>query len=161
MPFKRPDVLIFITIIGFLVLASHARNQVWQSELSLWADAVKKSPNKDRPYCGLATALMVQGRNEEAGVQFANAVQVDPNSSRANYDYGTWLSKQGKFEEAILYFLKTIGIRKFFQAEAHNNLGYVLVQLDRRKEAQYHFGEALRIRPGFKEAKRNLGLLKQ
>ncbi len=44
-------------------------------------------------------------------------------------------------------------------AEAHYNLAEALLQLGRRDEATAHLTEALRIKPGYSEAKRELEML--
>jgi len=45
----------FMAIILLIVVAlssmTYERNEVWKSHLTLWLDAAKKSPAKDRPYC--------------------------------------------------------------------------------------------------------------
>jgi Flp pilus assembly protein TadD len=45
-------------------------------------------------------------------------------------------------------------------AEAHNNLGSVLAQAGRVREAIAEYEEALRIRPGYAKARANLEQLK-
>jgi tetratricopeptide (TPR) repeat protein len=46
-------------------------------------------------------------------------------------------------------------------AEAHNNLGACVGQQQRLTEALEHFKEALRLRPGYEDARRNLSHLEQ
>ena len=45
--------------------------------------------------------------------------------------------------------------------EAHYNLGLILLRLDRKAEASHHLQEALRLRPNYPEARRQLELLEK
>ncbi len=52
--FKLIFILPAIVILGILTVK---RNYVWQSDYSLWKDALIKSPKKDRPYLGTGRYL--------------------------------------------------------------------------------------------------------
>ena len=58
----------------------------------------------------------------------------------------------GRSEEIVLH-----GKAQLY-AHARNFLGVALARTGRREEAARHFGEALRVAPGFADAKRNLDL---
>lgn len=59
-----------ILLMGFILfpwgIATAQRNLVWQKNLTLWQDVVKKSPNCTGGHNELALALMREGRKEEA-----------------------------------------------------------------------------------------------
>jgi Flp pilus assembly protein TadD len=59
-------------------------------------------------------------------------------------------------DEAIVQFQKTLQINPA-DAEAHNNLGNVLLHRGRADEAVVHFQQALQINPDDAEAHNNLG----
>jgi tetratricopeptide (TPR) repeat protein len=46
-------------------------------------------------------------------------------------------------------------------AELRNNLGAALAEVGRYEEALVHLEEAVRLRPGYADAERNLGKLRQ
>jgi Flp pilus assembly protein TadD len=67
------------------------------------------------------------------------------------------LDREGRWEEALERALAA----KPGLAEAENNLGIVLAGEGRMAEAEAHFGRAVRLRPEFEEARRNLDLLRE
>ncbi|HZY02824.1 MAG TPA: tetratricopeptide repeat protein [Anaeromyxobacteraceae bacterium] len=140
-----------------LASATWARNAVWRSELSLWSDAVAKSPLKSRPRDNLGLALAHLGREPEAVEQFREAARLDPGNARAWNNLGVALAKLGRPGEAEVAFRSAI--RAFpDHAEAHHNLGRIyLVDLGRYQEAAALFQRAIALRPDYPEAYANLG----
>ena len=63
-----------------------ARNEVWRSPLSLWSDALAKSPGKARPYTNVGTILHQSGKVDEAIPYYCKALELDPGdrSARSN-----------------------------------------------------------------------------
>jgi hypothetical protein len=53
--------LLLLVLAGAYGVATYQRNQVWQSEITLWEDVTKKSPRKARPYDELGLAYARQG----------------------------------------------------------------------------------------------------
>ena len=66
--------------------------------------------------------------------------------------------QEGKLEEAMVIYKKILEIKPNL-AEAHNNLGIILQQLNRNDEAEKSFKKALEIRPNFADAHNNLGIV--
>jgi tetratricopeptide (TPR) repeat protein len=73
---------------SLLVLASLTvlRNQVYADEISLWQDAVMKSPDKARVHNNLGNAYLLAQRHKEARREFSTALQLDPTHYRARYN---------------------------------------------------------------------------
>jgi len=59
-------------------LFTYQRNQLYRDKLSLWSDAVLKSPNKARPHNNLGHAYALQGDWDRAIEEFRTAVRLDP-----------------------------------------------------------------------------------
>jgi hypothetical protein len=69
------EIIIYGLLILLLMIGTYWRNRVWNSELELWADCVKKSPNKDRPHNNLGSFFLEQSKYGEATPQYlANAL---------------------------------------------------------------------------------------
>ena len=64
----------------------------------------------------------------------------------------------GRPDEALDSFDRAIAIEPRY-AEAHNNLGILCAQQGRLADARRHWEQALRLAPGFEDARRNLDLL--
>ena len=124
------SILILACIVATLVIATHARNETWKSEVSLWTDCVKKSPNKGRPYENLGAVLYRQGKKQEGLSLFAKAVEVEPDSARLNWDYGALLLFNGRAKESVWYFEKVILLNRDFVGEAKKCLAWIRNRAD-------------------------------
>jgi tetratricopeptide (TPR) repeat protein len=135
---------------------SYERNGVWRDDMTLWADCVKKSPNKARPHTNLGVALWQRGKTKEALEHYSKALRINPNFIDAHNNIGIILRRQDRLEEASTHFSAVLRIDPDYR-EAHNNLGNTLSDLGRFDEAIGHYHEALRIDPYDAIAHYNLG----
>ncbi len=85
-------------VIVALAAATVARNRVWASEVSLWADAARKSPGKARPHNNLGTALGEAGDPAGAVEAFERALELDPEHFQARLGLGRAYLALGKTE---------------------------------------------------------------
>jgi len=150
------EMIICGLLILLLMTGTYWRNRVWNSELELWTDCVKKSPYKDRPHNNLGSAFLDQGRYQEAANQFNEALRINPNYTEAHYNLGSAFLDQGRYQEATNQFNEALRINPNF-AEAHNNLGNVFLNQGKYQGATNQYSEALRINPNYPEAHNNLG----
>lgn len=71
---------IAIALVGLTL----ARNQVWATQLSLWREALARSPNKARPHVNYGTALHLQGDVKQALKHYCEALRLEPDNRRAD-----------------------------------------------------------------------------
>ena len=136
--------------------ATWARNEVWESNLSLWSDAAAKSPRKSRPHDNLGLALAHMGLEPQAVVRFREAIRLDPLNVRAWNNLGVALEKLGQTAEAEAALRTAIQVQPD-HPEAHHNLGRIsLVDRGRYEEAAALFRRAIALRPDYPEAYANL-----
>jgi len=84
MTIQRPNVVRFgsaalataLTVV--LCIFTYHRNLLYQDRLSLWSDAVQKSPNKARPHNNLGHAFALHGEWDRAIDEFRTAARLDP-----------------------------------------------------------------------------------
>jgi tetratricopeptide (TPR) repeat protein len=67
-----------VLIIGMLTMWSWQRNAVYRSEVSLWEDNFRKSPNKTRVLVNLAFAYKKEGKDDLGLAAFTRALEIDP-----------------------------------------------------------------------------------
>ncbi|WP_420265907.1 tetratricopeptide repeat protein [Candidatus Magnetominusculus dajiuhuensis] len=79
---KRKEVVFAILII-FLCIATVQRNEVWKSDVTLWEDTVKKSPDKWRCRYILSKAYIAAGRIEDAMAEVEKALFLSPESFKS------------------------------------------------------------------------------
>jgi tetratricopeptide (TPR) repeat protein len=146
-----------ITAVLMLGGTTYGRNRVWQNEITLWEDVVRKSPDKFRPYLNLGIAYANQDRLDEAISAFKTALLFRPDFANAHNDIGNIYVKQNRLNEAISAF-KTATQFKPDYAEAYNNLGNAYDKQNRFDEAISAFKTATQFKPDYAEAYNNLGI---
>jgi len=149
-----------LVIIAALILAAAAfkRNAVWQSGVSIWQDAVHKSPLKSKPHYNLGFYLASSGELDAAIKEFQMAIKLDPNNGKARNNLGANLLKIGDTGAAIQEFRAAVLIDPY-NAQAHFNLGYALAAIGDPHAAILELQEGLRIYPNDAAAQNQLRLL--
>ena len=107
----------------------------------------------------LAKALVTVGRSREALAHLQRAVQIDPNEEEVHYHIGVLLMDSDP-GTAQMAFLETIRINPE-NFKACNNLGLLLMHLNRYTEAEAQFQRALELNPRDRIVIENLELLRK
>lgn len=145
-------ILIIVSTLAFLTLS---RNRVWRSEVTLWEDAVSKSPAKGRTHGALGHAYQLAGRFVEAEKAYVKAVRLAPQDYIARNNLGAIYLKQRRYGDAVDQF-KGVLAQVPETVAAHFNLGLAYAALGRLSEAETSFAEAVRLKPDYREASENL-----
>ena len=146
-------------VIPFILLFSYwtyERALVWREPLSLWMDAVKKSPNKARPYSNVGSAYFKKGRVDEAIVKYEHALAIKPNFALVHYNLGRAYYQKGKIDKAISEYKQALSIIPR-HAKTHNNLGTAHAAKGLFDEAISEHKKALVINPNLAGAHNNIG----
>jgi tetratricopeptide (TPR) repeat protein len=136
---------------------AHARNKVWKTQVSLWEDVVKKSPNKSRPHNNLGLAYSSVGQYDKAIQEYWTVLELRPDSADAHNNLGLAYSYSGMYDEAIKQYIEALEHQPNF-AQAHNNLGLAYEYKGQVEKAIEQYRLALKIRPNFVMVHNNLGL---
>jgi tetratricopeptide (TPR) repeat protein len=142
----------WIAVAAALVLIAHAagtraRNEVWRTEESLWADVVAKSPGNGRAWMNYGLTRMGKGDYAEAKRSFERAAALTPNYSILEINRGVVEGALGDDASAERHFRRALELSP--EANAHFYYGRWLVQRGRGPEALPHLRDALRLSPGF------------
>lgn len=129
------------------------RMVVWSSDERLWAEAVKRAPDKLRPRIQLARSL----EPARALITLRDAQRMYPNSIEIDEELGRVYLTQGQPALALAEFGKVLGQRPD-DAHAINNRGVALLSLGQADAAKQDFERALKLNPCLEEARANLGL---
>lgn len=103
---RRAVVFVLFVIILILGTLTFFRNRVWASEVSLWEDVIRKSPNKARVHLSLGTAYAAEGRYEEALKYLTSAIGMMADPYRAYSTRGAVYAKMGRDDLALDDFNK-------------------------------------------------------
>jgi tetratricopeptide (TPR) repeat protein len=147
-----------LLLVSLLATSTYFRNAHWRTSISLWEDAVSKSPFKDRPHYNLGVAYTTQGRTKDSSREYAAAVRINPRHLKAHNNLGLDLAKQGRTKDAIAEYLVALQIDPEYP-EAHYNLGIAYAAQGRTQDAIDHYSIATRINPSYWEAHINLGVV--
>jgi len=155
----KNNLLIFVTLV--FLISTYLRNTVWHTEVSLWSDVVKKSPEKARPHFNLGLALLNADRYIEAEKEFRATLGIAPYYHKAKYYLAESLFRTGRYKEALQY-LKEVellyekvlpefpekweGVSKAFTAsDLYNNIASCYYYLGDLLSAERYYRKALAI----------------
>lgn len=156
-------IILFICIVVAYAFATYERNLAWKDDFYLWGDAVKKSPQKARPYHNLGLAHKERGLTDEAIRLFRKSIALNPeiasspDAAKPHYNLGLCYLEKGWTEMAMVEFDRAIRINPYC-AEAYNNLGVSYFKKNRVDTAISKFQHAIRINPDYADARYNLGV---
>ncbi|GFO65403.1 tetratricopeptide repeat protein [Geomonas paludis] len=176
---SRPAVAILALLVTASAAAAYARNTVWETPVSLWRDAVSKSPAKHRPHFSLGVALadtlppwhtddvnvmlqpMDARQNEVLGEvvrEFQTAIKLDPQSGAAHTFLGGALLVQKRYREAA-DALTTAARLEPNDGRPHAFMGQVLEAQGDLAGARRKYQEAIALEPSAQYAHLFLALL--
>jgi protein O-mannosyl-transferase len=139
----RP-VMIFSVLLLFSLLTLN-RSLDFRTEIRLWQDTAKKSPQKALVHNNLAAAYLAENMFDPAQQEIAITLKLDPLYSDAHINQGHIYSQQKKWREARTAFDRglLLGSPK---AEAFFNAGLVRTYLNQTQESLSFFKEAINIK---------------
>jgi tetratricopeptide (TPR) repeat protein len=170
---ERSEKLRIAAVSGIVVLslvlsvAAYERNTVWRSDVSLWEDVVKKSPEKDRGHYNLALAYQNRRMMEEAIEQYEEAIKIRPGVSEAHelgliikdkshFNLGLIYQEMGLLEKALEHYETAIKINQD-NAKAHSMIGVLYRKKGRNDKAIEYYETALSLDPDNAEVHNNIG----
>jgi len=122
---------------------------------ALMRSRLRKYPNEFSSHFNLASVLQTQDRLPEAIEHYQAALSIRPDALALN-SLGTAWQAVDRIREAAECYQKAIGLRPDY-ADAHYNLGLLLLQAGRAAAAVTHFEQVLRARPSDADAHNDLG----
>ncbi len=150
--------LLVIILLSFS-LCTIKRNFIWKDRVSLWEDAVGKSPSKARPHAALGLAYNEEkGLIEEAIRQYRIALGIKPLYFDALNNLGIALDMKGDMDGAMQNY-KLALIIKPNSPELYNNIGIIYAKKGERERAIEEFKRALNLAPNYIEARRNIEMV--
>ncbi len=114
-------------------------------------------PNHGLGWKAMGTALLQQGRNEEALVPLQRAAELSQGDAQPHNSLGNTLLKLNRLSAAEASLRRALELKPNY-AEAHYNLGNALIGQNRLPEAEASYRRALELNPDFAEAHCNLGV---
>jgi tetratricopeptide (TPR) repeat protein len=155
---ERAVVIALATAVVVFTSLTFARNIVWQSEVSLWEDVIKKSPGKARGYNGLGLAYFNRGRYDKAIEAFARAIALHPSYGVAFNNIGNAFYRNGLYDRAIEAQTKAITLEPD-NAIFRDNRGLSYAATGAYDRAIDDFTKATALDPSYAKSYHNLGFV--
>ncbi len=152
--------LLFIIILLFSV-QTYVRNIAWQSEYSLWEDALKKTHDKARPYLSLGYLKFKEGKYEEAIDYYKKSIEIFPTAEAYNnlaYTLTKYNPTNLNDSVAIKLLEKSILLKKE-NYKSYLNIGDIYLRKRDYGNAMINYKKALEINPKFSAAYWKIGTI--
>jgi len=152
--------LCFAILLLILTTATVMRNRAYRDKVSLWADTVKKSPEKQRTHHNYGCALAGVELHEAALQEFRKTLAMKPDGS-VLYGYlliemGNSYYKLEQYDKAISTWQEALR-REPDSAELLNNLAMGFLKKKRFGDARNYAERALTIEPSAADTLNTLG----
>ena len=154
----RPLSMVMIIVLLFLPGGTYYRNSIWQNDLTLWQDTVRKSPLKARPRVNLAISYVNVGEYDKAVDELSHAVALKPDYAAAHENMGVAYFRKGAYQQAIAAFKKAIDLDSS-QTSTYNAVAEAYMHVGKKDLAMKNFKKALSLNPSLLSARNNLGLI--
>jgi tetratricopeptide (TPR) repeat protein len=151
------DWFVLLGVVVFLIIGTYKRNLLWNDEIGLWTDCVKKSPGKARPYSNLGFAHFEAGQYDKSLEFTEKAIRLDPTFAQAYHNLGLTHQKMGDLKKAAGMVRKAIDLDPNLSI-AHYSLGSILFEDGQHEEASHAFRRFLKIFPYFPNVHHLLGV---
>jgi len=166
--FRQPPLYalaLMIIIVSLYSAVTVYRNSVWRDGVTLWSDAVAKSPESSRAHTNLGTEYANIGRNEKATEHFLKALRFsDPEAkthlANIHYNLGAVYQQMGRDDMAIEEYRQVSGLSPA-DFRPYYNLGVLYQQSGEDESALDAYREALKRHPADFRSYHNMGLLHQ
>lgn len=151
---RRAVIIILLTAVP-LGAAAYMRNSVWENEVTLYEDAVRKSPDKERARYNLAWAYQTRGQTDKALTQYIEDLRLDPKKEKAHYNIAVIYQTRGDGSEALKHFIEAVKLNPA-NAIAYYNMALIYQARGDTKNAILSNLQAVNINPGYEDAHYNL-----
>jgi len=143
-----------ISTLSLLILYSYiviTRNNDWQSEKSLWASTVNKTPFPEKVYNNLGETYYKENDFPNAALNFSNAIKINPIYSFAYHNLARVYLVQKNYELAELGFKKATDLNPTLY-QAWFGLATIEVQKNDYAKAVEYLNMTLEVKPDYEKA---------
>lgn len=138
-------------VVVILAGGTYARNRVWQDEVALWEDVVRKSPNNVRGLSNLGLSFQQKKQFDMALSVYDKVIAKDPFHYKVYNNRGMVYSEIGEHDKAIKDFTIAISIYPDIP-EPYQNRGTAYVNKGEHANALNDFSKVIAISPYGAEA---------
>ncbi len=150
-----------LAVLLALSAVTHIQLSYWQDDLTLWAHALAVTQNNFVAENNFASALIRQGRSDEAIIHFRAASALEPQDATSQLNLGIYAQEHGDLQQAAARYAYVLQLATDTQlrASAYANLGTVYFALHDYPQAQKNFDSAIKLKRVFPIALLDMGLI--
>ena len=149
------SVTIPLLLIAFVL--TWQRSDTWETERSLWSDAVVKGPQMAIAHYNLGFAQHIAGQSDSATAHYRMALHIEPDYVRPLNNLGAIMKEEGRLVDARKILHRAAELEPD-NAEVLNNLGLVATAQGDAQDAVSILLRARDLSPSTGEIWLNLGL---
>ena len=154
----RSDYLKKIALIIIMVLysvASIERNTVWKNDITLWLDAIEKSPMSSRAHNNLGQTLYNNFRLTYLAIEeYKKAIEFKNNNYIAMNNLGSIYLEKGRLDLALAEFRNAVNADPNY-IKGHMNLARVYVKMGKWNEARNESETVIKLGEFFRQEDEN------
>ncbi|MBI4839243.1 MAG: tetratricopeptide repeat protein [Nitrospirae bacterium] len=154
---SRLTVFLLAAVVIVFSIASYQRNALWQNEITLWEDIVKKSPGKARVHSNLGTLYLANGITDKAVSEFQQAVSINPDYIEARKNLITAYLNKEALDDALRELIALSNLLPG-NADILTPIGGIYIKKGEPDKAIEYLNQALLLNPQHINALTNLGL---
>ncbi len=141
-----------------LLFCARAQTSYWRNSESLWTHTLACTSDNALAHNNLGSALLNEGRVDDAIVQFQKALQIEPEVASLHYNLANAFVRDGRLDEAITHYRRALQIDPGYRA-AGKNLNFALSLKEKANEALTRYQKALQTQPDSPDVLNNLAWL--
>ncbi|MFZ0800007.1 MAG: tetratricopeptide repeat protein [Terriglobales bacterium] len=152
-----------LAVLFVLSAISHIQLSYWHDDFTLWTHALDVTQKNFVAENNFASALIRQGRNDEAIIHFRAASALEPQDATSQLNLGIYAQEHGDLQQAAARYVYVLHLATDTQlrASAYANLGTVYFALHDYAPAQKNFDSAIKLKRVFPIALLDMGLVAQ
>ena len=156
--FPRVALVVVAAILALYVVGTVQRNTVWKNEVTLWADALRKSPGRVEPHIQMGIGYAEQGMLDAAIAEYEEALQIYPYLPGVYYNLGNVYLRKGMYDQAADEYSRALQLDPS-SSRANYALGMAYGAQLEFALALEHFTQAKRLDPAHTQATRKIELM--
>jgi tetratricopeptide (TPR) repeat protein len=152
-----------VGLVILLALSVVTRIQIsyWHDDLTLWQRALAVTQNNFVAENNFASALIRQGRSDEAIIHFRAASALEPGDPASQLNLGIYAQEHGDLQQATARYKEALRLATDTQirGDAYANLGTIYFVLRDYAQAQQNFDAAIKLKRVYPGALLDMGLI--
>lgn len=164
---KYAALTLSIVVLIFSVM-TYQRNKVWQTEIALWQDAVRRAPRRAWSHMALGIAYHRKDLLDQAIEFYEQALALDPTERITYFNLGSAYRSKGDYDKAKYYYERVLALSpedhrayaglgsvSYYQKDLEKALGYALLAVSKAPyfaSHWYQLGSVYRTRKEYEKS---------